>query len=66
MAVGAFAGDVPVGEEGVCLFVVVLLAFFLHELSFFVEFAEEVGSGFSVNLGGGSSVIVKGNAKFAE
>ena len=43
MAVGALAHDVAVGEEGLHLLVVVLLAGLLDEFPLVVEFAEEVG-----------------------
>ena len=44
MAVGAFAGDVAVGKEGLGFFVVILHAGLFDEFSFIIQFAEEVGS----------------------
>ena len=44
MAVGAFAGDVAVGKEGLGFFVVILHAGLFDEFSLIVQLAEEVGS----------------------
>ena len=66
VAVRAFAGDVSVGEEGLCLFVIVLFAFFLDELTFVVAFSEEVRRSLSVHFGGGSSVVVERDAELLE
>ena len=44
MAVGALAGDVAVGKEGLGFFVVILHAGLFDEFSLIVQLAEEVGS----------------------
>ena len=66
VAVGALACDVAVGQEGVCLLVVVLLALFFHKFAFVIECAEEVGCRLAMRLGGGASVGVEGDAEALE
>ena len=63
VAVGAFACDVAVGEEGLCLLVVVLLAFLLHKLALVVELAEEVGGRLAVRFARGASEHVERDAE---
>ena len=62
-AVGAFAHDVAVSEEGLRLFVVVLLVGFLQKLAFVVEFAEEIGGHLAVGVAGGAGIDVEGDAE---
>ena len=63
MAVGAFARDVAVGQEGVGLFVVILHGSLLHELALVVECAEEVRCRLAMHLGRGASIYIERDAE---
>ena len=62
-AVGAFAHDVAVGEEGLRLFVVVLFVGFLHKFALVVERAEEIRCHLAVGFAGGAGINVEGDAE---
>ena len=62
-AAGAFAGDVAVGKEGLCLGIVVLLALLGDELALFPEFAEEIRRSLCVYLRTGAGIDVEVNSQ---
>ena len=66
VAVRASAGDVTVGEELMCLLVVILLGRFLNELSVFVQVFEVLGGGFVMRGVRGAGVYIKRDAEFLE
>ena len=59
MAVGALARDVTVGQERLCLLVVVLLALLFDEHALVVKRAEKVGRRLGVYLRGGAAVNIE-------
>ena len=65
-AVGAFAHDVAVGQEGVRLFVVVLFVGFLHKFALVVERAEEVRCHLAVSGTRGARIDVERDAETFE
>ena len=65
-ALGAGAHDVAVGEEGLGLGVVVLLALLGDELAVVIELAEEAGGVLGVHLGGRTAVDVEMDAQALE
>ena len=66
MAIGTLAGDVAVGEELLCLLVIILLGGFFHQFAVVVEFAEEVGCKLMVCLACGAAVNVERDAELLE
>ena len=66
VAVRTFARDVAVGQEGVCLFVVILFALLFYKLTLIVKCAEEVWSGLLMYLWSGAAKEVERNAKAFE
>ena len=66
MAAWAFTGDIAVGKEGLRFFVVILLRSLFNELSFVIQFAEEVGSCLVMYFRTGASVGVERDSEFLE
>ena len=66
VAVRTFACDIPVGEEGLCLLVVILLTLLFHKLAFFVELAEKLCRGLGVYLARCAAVDVEADAEALE
>ena len=65
-AAGALARDIAVGQEGLCLRIVVLLAFLGYELALFPEFAEEIRRSLVVYLRAGAGIDVEIDSQAGE
>ena len=52
-------GDVTIGEEMACLFIVILFGSFFNELSGIIHLPEEFSCGFVMDFIGGAGVNVK-------
>ena len=62
----AFARDVTVGKELVCLFVIILFGSFFDEFTLVIKFFEELGGKFMVSFRRGSAVYIERDAEFFE
>ena len=66
MTAGAFTGDVAVGQECVCFFIVILHGSLFDEFAFIVQFAEKVGSCFMMYFRSSTSVNIERDTEFLE
>ena len=66
MTMGAFARNVTVGQESMCLLVVILHRGFLHELALVVQGTEKLRSRLAMHFGRRAPVHIERNAEFLE
>ena len=66
VATGTFARDVAVGQESLCLLVIILHRGLLDKLALVIELAEEVRCCVMVHLRCGASIDIERNAEFFE
>ena len=62
----AFAHDISVGKELMCLFIVILFALFFNEFSLIIELLEEVAGQLTVGFARRSAIDIEADSKVFE